>query len=190
MKATANKKELRRYFLTQRRSLTKQERQTKSMALLELFLQQPEYRQAQQVMAYAAMADEVQTASLLSRILADGKQLYLPYITEAKQGLMEAARVVDLAQLQPDCYGIMAPSAQAVVAVEQQLDLVIIPGVAFTEQLQRLGMGGGFYDRFLARLTRAVKFGIFFEVQCAPTLPLEKYDKRLDCICTEQRVLR
>jgi 5-formyltetrahydrofolate cyclo-ligase len=68
----------------------------------------------------------------------------------------------------------------------EQIDLILVPGLAFTRAGQRLGRGGGFYDRYLAALpTRAIKLGVCFQCQIEENLPLEAHDQRVHAIITE-----
>ncbi len=139
-------------------------------------------------MAYAPMADEVQIEALLRRALRDGKRLYLPYIVDLPSGHMEAVRVDSLDELFAGPCGILTAPRKNIEDVSQSLDIVIASGVAFTRRLERLGMGAGFYDRFMARLERALKIGFFFEAQQADRLPAAEHDLSLDIVFTEERM--
>lgn len=181
-----NKRQLRQDILKLRRALSEKERQEKSRVIIDSVLRSEEYRRADCVMAFAAMPDEVQLKKLLEKVLTDKKQLCLPYIVDLKNGLMQAAKVNNLEKLVVSKSGILSVPDDALNFVEpKRIDLVLVPGAAFAADKYRLGMGAGFYDRFLLRAYKAVKMGIAFSVQCIAQVPIEEHDVRLDCIVTE-----
>lgn len=181
-----NKKELRSKILTRRRDLTKQQIRQKSDIICGKVLSLAAYKKADCVMAFASMPDEVQTKHIMEDVLLKGKQLCLPYIINIKEGLMRAAVVSSLSALVLGKAGILSvPETELHFVEPEQISLVIVPGVAFTKDGYRLGMGGGFYDRFLPKAPNAVKIGIGFSVQQVASVPVDKYDFPLDKVITE-----
>jgi 5-formyltetrahydrofolate cyclo-ligase len=79
--------------------------------------------------------------------------------------------------------------AVPVFGVEDELDLIIVPGVAFDLAGRRIGRGGGFYDRLLPQY-RAVRAGICFDFQCLETIPAEEHDIQMDLLVTERQILK
>lgn len=184
-----NKKELRRMMLSSRRSLSSNERNIYSQSITANLINSNIYKEAAHIMAYAAMPDEVQTNMLLEKILADGKTLCIPYITDLKQGLMQAAIIKNINDLVIGTSNILTVSDNNKhYLAPEKLNLIIVPGVAFTPDKYRLGMGGGFYDRFLPQAFNAVYAGVFFSLQQVKTLPLEATDVPLDIIFTENHI--
>jgi 5-formyltetrahydrofolate cyclo-ligase len=131
-----------------------------------------EYQQAATVMAFAAMATEPDTDGLFGRLAQDGKTLVLPRLEHG--GIVPALVGDGFTRGQ---FGIREPSGVAVDP--QSIDLVIVPGVAFTLGCDRLGHGKAHYDRFLPT-TRAFTIGACFDEQIVDELPLEPHDVRLD----------
>lgn len=182
-----NKKEVRRKSLMLRRSLSQSQVKQKSETICELILSSKEYENASCVMAFASMPDEVQTMRLLRAVLADGKQLCLPYIDDLAKGIMRAVFITSLENLSLGKAGILTAAENGLCFADpEKIDLVIVPGVAFDQNKYRLGMGGGFYDRFLPKAKNAVKIGIYFSVQQIISVPVEKYDFPLEMIITEK----
>ena len=130
-----------------------------------------EYRRAATVMAFCAIAGEPDTDPLFARLAADGKVLVLP--RAAGDGL-EAALPGDGLVRGP--HGVGEPTGATVHA--DVVDLVLVPGVAFTPEGVRLGRGGGHYDRFLAACA-APKIGVCFAEQLVDRLPVEPHDVRV-----------
>lgn len=176
------KKELRKQFIRERKESFDM---GKCLAVSEKILALNEYRNAKNILCYASYNCEVDTFYLMNKIIADGKNLYLPRcVTETKE--MDVCIVKDLTELKTGAYGIKEPVGEGVSA--ELLDLIIVPMVAFDRQKTRLGYGGGYYDRFLPK-TDAVKVGIAFSVQESDSLVKEMTDIPMDIIITEKEVI-
>lgn len=134
----------------------------------------PAYESAVTVMAFAAMPTEPDTDGLFARIARDGKTLVLPRL---RDGAIEPALVGD--GFTSGQFGIREPSGDAVDPTS--IDLVIVPGVAFTRGGARLGHGRAYYDRFLRGL-RADKIGACFDEQIVDDLPMDAHDVWLDAV--------
>ena len=90
--------------------------------------------------------------------------------------------------LKPGIFGIMEPIEQKTTVDESEIDLIIVPGVAFDRQLNRMGRGKGYYDRLLSTL-QVPKIGICFDFQLQDMIPIEPFDKKMDMIITEKEVI-
>ena len=180
---------LRKMILKARRSLPSEYRQRASKAIMARLLECEAYRWAEAVMAYASVADEVQLQGLLEHSLKAGKFLALPYVIS--QGLMGAARVKSLAALTEGAYGILTVAEEGMVMLPPgSLDLIVVPGVAFGLDGSRLGMGAGFYDRFMSENEpQALRIALCFDCQLAEEIPMEKHDQRVEAIITETRFI-
>lgn len=183
------KRELRKRMLAARRALSKEERASYSAEITEKLLSHPAVKRARTIFAYAAMPDEVQTESLLSGLLAMGKRVAIPWIT-GKQG-MEAALVPSMDLLEVGAYGILTVREERrEILSPQEIDCVIVPGVAFSVDGARLGMGGGYYDTFLPKSERAVRIAAAFQCQITEDIPQLPHDCGVDWIVTEQGVFK
>lgn len=183
------KRELRKRMLAARRALSKEERVSYSAEITEKLLSHAAVTRARTIFAYAAMPDEVQTESLLSGLLAMGKRVAIPWIT-GKQG-MEAALVPSMDLLEVGAYGILTVREERrEILSPQELDCVIVPGVAFSVDGARLGMGGGYYDTFLPKAERAVRIAAAFQCQITEDIPRLPHDCGVDWIVTEQGVFK
>lgn len=183
------KRELRKWMLATRRALSKEERAAYSAEITRKLISHAAVTRAQTIFAYAAMSDEVQTESLLSGLLAMGKRVAIPWIT-GKQG-MEAALVPSMDLLEVGAYGILTVrEEQREILSPQEIDCVIVPGVAFGMDGARLGMGGGYYDTFLPKAERAVRIAAAFQCQITEDIPRLPHDCGVDWIVTEQGVFK
>ena len=181
------KRELRKRILAARRSLSAGERMAYSEKITERLLSHPALAQAKKVFAYAAAPDEVQTETLLSRLIEMGRQIAVPWITGKR--MMEAALVPSMDVLEYGAYHILTVRAERrAILPPQEFDCIIVPGVAFGLDGRRLGMGGGYYDAFLPKATKAVRIAAAFQCQITEDIPTCPYDCGVDWIVTETGV--
>ena len=182
----ANKKALRASIKQKRRALSIEYRQQASRKMQAELTKLPCYQAAEYIMLYMAMQDEVQLDELIAMVLKDGKKTVIPLVTGA--GLMEAVELSDMADLVPDKYGIKTVSEEKRrLIAPDKIDLIIVPGVAFDKAGHRLGMGGGFYDRFMLRASRAVRAALAYDCQLLVAVPAEVHDLTVDYIITEKQ---
>ena len=146
----------------------------------------PVYRRARCVLLYAALPDEPDSAALFVRLLADGKRVALPRC-EAR-GEMQAVWVEDWRALRLGRFGLREPASELPAADPMEIDLALIPGLAFDRTGVRLGRGMGYYDRFLARTT-AVPVGVAYWEQLLPELPAAAHDMRMAHLATSRGIL-
>lgn len=142
------------------------------------------FRQASCVALYNAIPGEVQTAVFLEKWF-EKKTLLLPLITGEDLCLLPYKGT---GSLQPGVFGIMEPIAGEETVNESEIDLIIVPGVAFDRQLNRMGRGKGYYDRLLSTL-EVPKIGICFDFQLLDSVPTEPFDKKMDMIITEKEMI-
>ena len=139
-----------------------------------------QYADAQTVLAYCAMPDEVGTAELIARAYACGKTVALPVVV----GDCLELRRYDPSRLRPGYRGILEPSDEAERVSPAEVDLAVIPGMAFDPEGHRLGRGGGFYDRLIPQL-HCPLVGICFSCQLVPSIPLEPFDLPVDLVISD-----
>lgn len=148
-----------------------------SEAVGQAVLSLPPLASARTVLAYHSMPREVDTHTLLEVLRESGHTVLLPHILG--NGRLELRRYDGAASLQPSRhFHILEPVGEAFTHL-QSIDLALVPGVAFTLSGQRLGRGGGYYDRLLPQLTAARCVGLAFPFQLVEQLPTEPHDVRL-----------
>jgi 5-formyltetrahydrofolate cyclo-ligase len=150
------------------------------------------YRDASAIVLYAAIGNEVSTEHILSDAMASGRAVFFPRV-DTVTGTIVARRIGDRAQLVSGAFGILEPPASAEVLDRKNFAkiLVCVPGVAFGLEGQRLGRGGGHYDRFIGQLGReAITVGLAFSFQLLDRIPETGADRRLNFIVTESDVHR
>lgn len=147
----------------------------------------PEVQRARVVMLFYSFGTEVATGGMSERVLRAGKRLLLPYL--AGDGSMEAAEIRPGEELAPTGYGPREP-ARRVAVDPADVDVVVAPGLAFDRSGNRLGYGGGYYDRYLERMgSAATRIGVAFSLQLVEGIPTEPGDQRVDIVVTDQGAL-
>ena len=183
------KRALRQKAIAARQGLSAEQRAIFDGQIFQRLQLQGFYEKAQVVFCYISMKDEAGTRSILSHALQSGKVLAVPFVADPSQGLMEAVRLECLDDLEPGRYGI--PTVRVATRrriLPESLDCIVVPGAAFDGSGGRLGMGGGYYDRFLQKAHRAVRVAVAYECQLFDAVPLEPFDTAMDYILTEKEL--
>ncbi|MDT8901014.1 5-formyltetrahydrofolate cyclo-ligase [Anaeroselena agilis] len=179
------KQRLRREMLAIRRSLSAEEIEKGSEAIAAYFCAWPEYRSAEVVMFFLAMADEPQTVALIEDAWRAGKKVAVPQMGEV-YGFMEAAALDGWDNLVTGRLGLKAPDPAKTRLIDPAaIELIVVPGVAFDATGRRLGMGAGYYDRFLPRASQARRMGLAWSAQLVAEVPADEHDVRMDYLLTE-----
>jgi 5-formyltetrahydrofolate cyclo-ligase len=180
--------ELRKTIVARRAALSLPVRQGANRVISKHVLASGGFHDAQTVMAYMSFAAEFSTSEIVRAILDRDKVLVLPKINGANKEL-DLFKVSQLdTDLIPGTWGIMEPNPErcAKIAIDE-VDFVLVPGVAFDADCNRLGYGGGYYDRLLENLGPFATFvAPAFAVQIVDRVPVEDHDVALDVVVTEQ----
>ncbi len=180
------KKRLRQEALRRRGSLLAQTNRMFSEAIEARLMSLDVCREAGTVFAFAAMSDEVQLYSFMEKALAEGKRVAVPLIVG--KGVMEAVRVRALSDLAPGAFDIPTVREDRREIVDpKSFDCVLVPGAAFSRTGARLGLGAGFYDRFLSeKAPQAQRIAVAFSCQLMEDIPVEAHDVKMQWIVTEK----
>jgi 5,10-methenyltetrahydrofolate synthetase len=182
------KKALRASVVAQRDALDAETRRRDSQAITTKLLTLAAYRAAGVVCAYASFGSEFDSAAFCSEVVAAGKRLLLPRINRAARTL-ELREVKNLdGDLVAGIWGIREPAERCPIVPLSAVEFLLVPGVAFTATGERLGYGGGFYDRLLAGLGYDVpRVAAAFSIQIVDDLPAGPCDQRVHRVVTEGR---
>ncbi len=151
----------------------------------------PAWNAAKTVLVYAPLPDEPNCTPAAMVALECGVRVCVPRVDWANKRL-EAVPITDFnADLLPDRHAVRSPRPDVAAVDPSEIDVVLVPGLAFDRAGGRLGRGGGFYDRFLSQAgVRAVKVGVGFGVQMVEAVPRDERDVRVDWVATEMEVVR
>ena len=144
------KSELRKQVLQEMKAIPREQKQAMDQALTERFLNHPFYQEAKVIATYLSFPHEFQTQELIEQALKDGKKVLIP--KTYPKGRMDFV-VYDPQQLVKTSFGLLEPQGDLEVVDASQIDLIHVPGLAFTREGYRIGYGGGYYDRYLKLFT-------------------------------------
>ncbi|MBR5229332.1 MAG: 5-formyltetrahydrofolate cyclo-ligase [Firmicutes bacterium] len=183
------RKALRKSKIAERDSLTEQERLSKSRIICEAIAGSPEFKAAKNIMIYKGTRGEVRLEALEKAPEAEGKKLLFPLCISGSEMISLLPRGED-AWKEGFC-GIWEPVRErSAVIPPEEIDLVICPCTVFDENGGRMGMGAGFYDRYLEKCINAHVVSVAFEVQKTDKVPMAPWDKAMEKTFTEAAVYR
>ena len=176
---------IRERALAARRRIPDAVREARSAAIADRLAELPAWRGARVIHSYVgAVEGEVGTRELVRRALAEGRTVACPRVRWSPRGL-DSFAIRSLDDLVESRRGLWEPDPRRAEPVsDAELDLVVVPGLAFDRRGWRVGFGAGLYDRFLAGVD-APRVGLAFSLQIESSLPVEPHDEPVDWIVTE-----
>lgn len=187
------RQQLRRRLLAERQGLAQADRRRMSNHIIHTLTALPLLQQSRTLLIYCSYRSEVDTLLLLQHCLEAGKTVCVPQTVPADSRLLAVAIDDPLTDLGPGYLGIPEPLPRLVESREvgaDGLEVVVVPGVVFDRDGNRLGYGGGYYDRFLTLdAPQALRIGLAYSGQLIQTLPAQPHDVPLDLLITEHEVL-
>lgn len=177
-----DKSEIRRRMRELKRAVPPEEKLRRSERIMHLLEQTREFREARVVLAYWSMPDEVQTHGFVERWYRE-KTLLLPCVDGDDLRLRQYTG--------PQCmkdgpqFGIGEPTGEEWTDLGA-VELIVVPGVAFDRQNNRMGRGRGFYDRLLKSTPNALKVGVAYDFQILDHIPTEPHDVKMDLVVSER----
>ena len=182
------KEEIRKKILSQRFKMSRGEVMAKSEVICSYLISSKQFREAKIISLYSPIKKEVRTEDIFNAARSEGKIAGFP-VSDPKNLEITYFEVDDMSDLIEGTYGIMEPLPDKKRMIDaSDINLIIIPGVAFDERGFRIGYGGGYFDRLLGRDDiKATKIALAFDLQMVPRIPVESHDMRVDFIFTESR---
>lgn len=162
-----------------------------SNKIISKFLNIPQLNQAKKIMAYASIRKEVRTFSLMEELLNREYLLYLPYVKDKKREL-EVSRIKNLKNdLKDGKFGVKEPKDKLRRnKFPDNLDIIIVPAACYSRSGFRIGYGGGYYDRFLAKYSKNIlKVGFCYDNLLKEKIPAESHDIPVNLIITEKEII-
>lgn len=181
------KAELRWAMLDKRDALTLAARTEMNRVISGKLLALPEYRQAKIILAYMNIGSEFDSTAFIHDILARGKMLVLPKVNKATK-MLDIFQVKNpTTDLLPGVWGIAEPDPTKCQLISiREVDFVLVPGLAFDASGQRVGYGGGYYDKLLAASDKNLRrVAAAYAMQFVPSVPALPHDLKVDILITE-----
>lgn len=181
-----DKIKLRKKALKTRMEISPEIRHAKNTKIIKSLKELTDYKNATHILLYYSVDYEVNTLGLISDEYKY-KNIYLPVIHDTVH--LQAVPIGNPDKLKKGKYGIPEPTDEPNVVYDKQIEIVIIPGVAFDKNGNRLGMGKGFYDRYFQRFPHTKKIGLAYSEQILDCIPKDIYDVPIDMIITENEII-
>lgn len=178
------KQKLRKIMLTKRKALSAAQARAQSAQIINQLKTVPQFLQADSFFIYVAVDNEVETQALIQDLLTQNKIVTVPKIIN--QTKMIAVQITKLEQLIKTTKFYEPKNSNA---YQGKIDVCITPGLAFTKNLDRLGQGGGYYDRFLKQNPDIFAIGLAYDWQILDEVPISKNDQKVDLIVSQQKSL-
>jgi 5-formyltetrahydrofolate cyclo-ligase len=186
-----DKNELRKQLVKKRKLLSKEYVEQHSKCILTNLLDFINSLNAYNILCYASFCNEVDTMALMNELLIMGKRVSLP--KTMNEHIMEPFRIENtLSQLVTGRFGIKEPNETMCDKINPgDVDVIVVPGVAFDKTGNRLGFGYGYYDRFL-KTTRedCVKIALAYQFQILDCIPVTQTDVKVDYIITDEGIIK
>lgn len=187
------KKVLRKEILTKRKNLDTAEKENMDKKILDRFFESKYYKEAKKIFIYISYDSEIDTIKIIDKAFKDGKKIYVPR-TEFESRLMDAVEITSFDNLIKSSYGILEPSINTPYINPNELDLIVVPGVAFDRKGGRMGYGAGFYDRYFKKINkdnieRITKLALAYDFQVLKEVPMSAQDVPVDYIITEKEFI-
>ncbi len=178
---------IRKQMKQLRADMTRTERFEKSMQIFEQLITVPEFKRADRIYTYVSMDNEIDTIMLIDYSLSLEKRVFVPRVSGKD---MEFYEISDISELSPGYMGIYEPDINGKEPDYSRTGFMCMPGLAFDKSYNRIGYGGGFYDRYLSVENKLYKAALAYEAQLLESIPAQDGDVRPDMIVTEESIYR
>jgi len=185
------KDNLRKNMLHLRKNMKMQDVDTFSDKIINTIMKLPEFMNCRNIMLYLSFNKEVNTYPLATWCLNNGKTVIAPYCIQSERKIIPYKINNLTSDLTKSTFGVMEPKHKLLEKTNiEDIDLIIVPGVIFDKDCNRIGFGAGYYDRFLLKkLKNTPTIGIAYDYQIIDKVPTDEYDIPLNFIITEKRII-
>ena len=178
------KKEIRHEMRLRKKQVTEEERAIVGQSIFEKLVEMPEFQEAKSISIYVAYNQEIPTLPIIEEAFRLGKEVASPIVEDGK---INFYRYTSVSMLEEGKYGILEPKKDLGLVSDQSL--VIMPGVAFDKNRNRIGYGGGYYDGYLMRNPKLKTIAFAYDFQIYEQFETDEGDYRPDKILTEKRLI-
>lgn len=180
-----DKKELRKMILSKRRAMSDSDVHDKSLLICDNIRRSRAYEKAKDVCLYMPINNEVDVALMYDQILDDGKRVWLPKVSEDEMEFYSFDRDTPIVI---GAFGITEPDSDEVLEPDGDT-LVIMPGAVFSHGRDRIGYGGGYFDKYLDRHPGVMTVAACFDMQIVDSIPAEMHDIKPQVLVSEKRII-
>ena len=181
------KEELRIEMRKKRRALSKDIIKKSSAEICRQLFTLDEMKNAESVCVFLSAFNEPDTMRIIKQLWKDGKKVSAP-VSDTETKTLSLFRIESIEDLHKGAYGILEPEKTKSVS-EEDIDVILVPGLAFDKKGGRMGFGEGYYDRLLAK-SRATRIGLCYDFQLMDSIPTEEHDVSMNYIITAEKVIK
>lgn len=182
-----DKKKIRKEILNIRNSLENKIKKKYDEKIYSNFIESDLYKSSNNIFIYVSYGSEVNTIKLIERFLKDKKKVFVPKINFSTREMF-AIKIETLDVLVKNKFGILEPKYLDRYIKEEDLDIILMPGAVFDLNGNRIGYGGGYYDRYLKNTDKKNKIALAYSIQLTDEIPSENHDIKVDYIITEKNI--
>ncbi|MBS4804302.1 MAG: 5-formyltetrahydrofolate cyclo-ligase [Clostridium sp.] len=182
------KKDLRKIILNKRNSIDNNTKEEMDREIFNKLINLDLYKEAKNIFIYLSFGSEIDTKPIIDRALEEGKEVYIPKVYKINKE-MRAIRLNTFEDLEKNSMGILEPKDDFNFIAKEKIDLIIVPGAVFDFKGNRIGYGGGYYDRFLSNIKdKRNKIVLAYNLQIVDNIEAEEHDIKVDYIITNSRI--
>ena len=185
-----DKNMVRKEVLHTRNNMSNELRKLKDKLIYDLFINSDLYKKAKDIFIYVSFGSEVNTHEIIKKAIIDKKNIYVPKI-DMKKKEMIAVKIHSITELSVNNYGILEPINVDKDKIANDFDIIVMPGVAFDKNGNRIGYGGGYYDKYLEKnIFKAKKVALAYEEQILERIESDFHDIKVDFIINTKKIIK
>ena len=185
------KKLVRKEILNMRNNMSNEKRILKDKLIYNLFINSDLYKKAKDIFIYVSFGSEVNTHEIIKKAIIDKKNIYVPKIDMNKKSALSTENIHSITELNVNNYGILEPINVDKDKIANDFDIIVMPGVAFDENGNRIGYGGGYYDKYLEKnIFKAKKVALAYEEQILERIESDFHDIKVDFIINTKKIIK
>lgn len=185
-----NKKNIREEIIDKRNNLILDIKQNYDSLIFEEIINSEIYKKSKKIFTYISFGSEVDTIKLINYSFSNNKEVYVPKINKQTKDMI-ALKIHNFNNMSVDKWGIIEPKSVDKTNIGTDFDLIIMPGIAFDKQGNRIGYGGGYYDKYISKLNNASNLlALAYDFQIIQDIESESHDIKVDFILTNKGFIK
>lgn len=185
-----NKKNIREEIIDKRNNLILDIKQNYDSLIFEEIINSEIYKKSKKIFTYISFGSEVDTIKLINYSFSNNKEVYVPKINKQTKDMI-ALKIHNFNNMSVDKWGIIEPKSVDKSNMGTDFDLIIMPGIAFDKQGNRIGYGGGYYDKYISKLNNASNLlALAYDFQIIQDIESESHDIKVDFILTNKGFIK
>ena len=185
-----NKKNIREEIIDKRNNLILDIKQNYDSLIFEEIINSEIYKKSKKIFTYISFGSEVDTIKLINYSFSNNKEVYVPKINKQTKDMI-ALKIHNFNNMSVDKWGIIEPKSVDKTNIGTDFDLIIMPGIAFDKQGNRVGYGGGYYDKYISKLNNTSNLlALAYDFQMIQDIESESHDIKVDFILTNKGFIK